>query len=347
MSEGSKTVPARPNIQLIAQEVGVAVSTVSRYLNNTSYVSAKTRKKIRSVIEKYNYQPNMMAQSLVRGHSTIIGVLVRDIANHQDAPTGILTGGQEHGMSVIFSYSTQDAQQEIEAVDLLVRLQARGIIILPEVKQDSREFCEYLVNIGKARHIPIVLSGQREGGEQLDCVTYDDKATGYVATKHLIDNGFERVGCITGSMEMSVGLLRYEGYRQALIEANICYDPALVYEGNFHKEEGYKGIYHFHKMGTMPRAVFCANDATALGVYLAAEELGIRIPEDLAVIGCDDIEISRMVTPKLSSVKFGDATRNGELLVDTLWRRIENPGAERQLIMLQPIVIERQSTRCN
>lgn len=341
---GVATEPVRPNIQLIAQEAGVAVSTISRYLNNSSYVGAKTRKKIRAVIEKYNYRPSMMAQSLVRGHSQIVGVLVMAIDNQQDALTGILDYSQQQDLSVLLSYATRGLRQKMEAVDLLVRIQARGIIIMPEDGEDSREFSAYLTDIAQNRQIPIVLSGQREGGEQLDCVTYDDKATGYAATRHLIDKGFERVGCITGSLHMSVGRLRYEGYRQALIEANIRYDPDLVYEGHFHKEDGYRALYHFHQTGRMPRAVFCANDLTAMGVYLAAEELGIRIPEDLAVIGCDNIDISRLVSPKLSTVNFDNA-KNGGMLMELLCRRLETPQAEHKVIELQPIVIERQSTR--
>jgi LacI family transcriptional regulator len=335
----------RPNIQLIAHEAGVAVSTVSRYLNNSSYVGTKTRQKIRGVIEKHNYRPSMMAQSLVLGHSKIIGVVAMGTDFQQDVMVGILAASKKLGMSVLLSYAIQGTRQQREAVDLLVGIQARGIIVMPESNEDSREFCEYLVNITKTRNTPIVLSGQREGGDLLDCITYDDKAAGYAATKHLIDKGFERVGCITGSRHMRVGKLRYAGYRQALIDSNIHFDPELIYDGNFHKEDGYRGIYAFSQKKKLPRAVVCANDVTALGVYLAADELGIRIPEDLAVMGCDNIEISKLVSPKLSTVNFDNAS-NGEFLVDLLRARIETPAAPPNVVMLDPIVIERQSTQC-
>lgn len=338
--------PTRPNIQLIAQEAGVAVSTVSRYLNSSSYVGAKTRQKIRGVIEKHNYRPNIMAQSLVRGHSKIIGVVSLGLDNQQEVLSGILRGGRDQDMSVLLSYTTQGLRQKKEAVDLLVRIQARGIIVMPEEGEDSREFHRYLIDISKSRHIPIVLSGHRELDGVLDCVTYDDKATGDAATRHMISKGFERVGCITGSMHTSVGILRYEGYRQALINANISFDPDLVFHGNFHREDGYHAIHHFHKNKTMPRAVVCANDSTALGVYLAAEELGLRISDDLAVIGCDNVEMSNMVSPKLSTINFDNA-QNGELLVDLIYRRLENPDSPPNIITMQPLVIERQSSRNN
>ena len=149
MAKRASRGPARPNIQLIAQEAGVAVSTVSRYLNSSSYVGAKTRQKIRGVIEKHNYRPNIMAQSLVRGHSKIIGVVSLGLDNQQEVLSGILKGGQNQDMSVLLSYTTQGLRQKKEAVDLLVRIQARGIIVMPEEGEDSREFHRYLIDIVK------------------------------------------------------------------------------------------------------------------------------------------------------------------------------------------------------
>lgn len=337
---------SKPNIRLIAREAGVSVSTVSRYLNNTSYVGSETRKKIRQTVEKYDYRPNFIAQSLARGHARIIGILAEETDNPSitDCIKGVLHRLKGTGLSVLTTYGGPDNPAETDLTDLFVRIQAMGILIMPqEETEDSKAFAERLNYLAKVKGIPIALSGAREGCEDLDCVTYDSKATGYAATMHLIDKGFERVGCITGNLRSMDGRLRYEGYRQALVEANIKFDPRLVYQGHWHKEDGYKALHHFHENKCMPRAIFCCNDVMALGTLLAAEELGIKIPSDVAVIGCDNIELTKIVTPKLSTVNF-EGQKNGELLVDFILRRIEHPDTPPQHVSLQPIIIEREST---
>ncbi len=343
---GSKRDSRNLTIRRIAEEAGVSVSTVSRFLSGSPKVSDDTRTRIQRVIKKYDYRPNVLAQSLARGHSRIFGVLAVEVANPctQQVLQGILSRSAGTRYSVLTAYSEPEVPIEESALNLLVQIKPAGLIILSEPESDSADFLEHLVYLSKFRGIPVVLAGDREGNTELDCVTYDEIAVGNVATKHLIENGFEPVGCITGGLRSLTGRLRYEGYRKALVDANIRFDPDLVFEGHFRKHDGYKGLYQMHARGKIPRSLFCCNDYTAIGVYLAAEELGIKIPEDLAVIGCDNIDLTTLVRPKLSSLNF-DNTQNGECLVDLLIHRITTPQSERKKIQLRPAVIQRDSTR--
>ncbi|KXK37042.1 MAG: LacI family DNA-binding transcriptional regulator [Candidatus Omnitrophica bacterium] len=341
----TKTLKEPLNIRRIAEEAGVSVSTVSRFLSGSPKVKDKTRTRIHRVVEKYDFRPNMLAQSLARGQSNIIGVLAMEIANpctHQ-VIQGIVSGCLDTKYTALTAFIEPQVPIEKSALNMLVSIKPSGIIVLSEPEAESPEFVEQLANLSETRNIPVVLAGDREGNTRLDCVTYDSRLVGYTATRHLIENGFEPVGCITGSLRSLNGRLRYEGYREALVDANITYNQELVYEGHFRKIDGYQGLHHFHRIGKIPRSIFCCNDYTAIGVYLAAEEIGLRIPEDFAVIGCDNIDLTTLVRPKLSSLNFDNA-KNGESLVELLLKRIESPDSDICKILLKPSVIQRDST---
>ena len=347
MTKKSSPESKRLNISLIAKEAGVSVGTVSRFLNGSVSVKDETRKRISKIITKYNYHPNFMAQSLARGKSKTIGIVAMEVGNPCTSCSiqGILNRIIDTDYLLItgYGYANPNISFEEKITDLMVQIKVAGIIVLPDPEIDTVEFTNRLVHLSEAG-IPVVLGGEREGNASLDCVSYDDKEAGYAATNHLIHNGFERVGIITGNLKSYQGKQRMAGYRQALIDANIKYNPEWVYEGHFRKEDGYQGLYHFYKSGTVPRALFCCNDTTALGALLAAQEIGLDVPKDLAIIGCDNIDLTRLVTPKLSTINF-DNVKNGELIMDILLWRLQNPHDERKIIRLKPTIIERDSTR--
>lgn len=329
-------------IRSIAQEVGVSSTTISRYLNGTGYVGKKTQKSIEEVIKKHKYRPSHMAQSLRRGHSKIIAIISNMTVGNINVED-MFTRIDETDYTAIIMYRSGSDHDGLRVLELIRRIHADGLIVLPETQSENKQFHHNLSMLYKHEGVPCVLSAQHED-INMDCVAYDSKKSGRIATNHLIANGFSPIGCITGSMQTTEGKLRFEGYREALVGANIPYDPSLVYEGFFRRKDGYDAMHHFHQSGQMPRAAVCCNDETAIGVYLAAEELNIRIPEDIAIIGCDNTEYSRIIKPSLSTINFDDsyAARSiVELLIDRIERKASQ---ERRIVYLDPILVARDSS---
>jgi LacI family transcriptional regulator len=336
----------RPNIRLIAREAGVSPSTVSRFLNGNSYVSAEARRAIARVIQKHDYRPSLIAQGLARGKSRLVGAIATDAKNPitGEMIQGLVEQLGEHGYSLLVSYSQGTIESEEAALQLMRQIHPAAMVVFFEAKKDSEPFVRQLQDVAAKEGIPIILAGDRPGNQTLDCLTYDSEAGAYLATRHLLQSGFQEVGCVTGSMETQEGRLRFDGFRRALVEENVPFRPEWVHHGHFEKEDGYRALHAFHKRGSVPRALVCCNDTTALGVYLAAEELGIAIPGQLAVIGCDNIELSRMVRPRLSTVSFNHL-RGGDALLKLLLDRLADPAMARQRLVAVPVVVERESTR--
>lgn len=336
----------RANIRLIAKEAGVSPSTVSRYLNGNSYVGAQARARIRQAIQKHDYKPSLLAQGLAKGKSRLVGAIATDAKNPitGEMIQSLVEQLAEHGYTLLVTYSQGTVESEEAALQLMRQIQPSAIIVFFEAHEDSQQFVHALQQVSHSEGIPIILGGDRPGNEALDCLTYNSEMGAFLATRHLIHNGFEKIGCVTGSMATQEGRLRYSGFRRALVEENIPFRPEFVFEGHFEKEDGYRALHHFHDTGTIPRALVCCNDNTALGVVLAAEELGIAIPGRLAVIGCDNIEMTRLIRPRLSTISFNHL-KGGVNLVRIILDRLQSPDAPRQRMELQPVVIERESTR--
>lgn len=343
---GGPVGAGRVNIRRIAREAGVSPSTVSRYLNESSYVSAEARRAIARVVEKYDYRPSLIAKGLAKGKSRLVGVIATDAKNPvtSEMIQSLVEQLGENDYTVLASYSRRTEESEEASLTLMRQIHPAAIIVFFEAQKDSEDFVRLLQQASATDGIPIVLAGDRLGNEALDCLTYDSEAGGCLATRHLAQNGFERIGCVTGSMETQEGRLRFDGYRRGLLEENLPFHPELVHYGRFEKEDGYRAVHQFHRQGAMPRALVCCNDTTALGAYLAAEELGLSIPGDLALIGCDNIELSRMVRPRLSTISYNHL-KGGHSLFQILLDRFRDPSAPRQRVVLKPMVIERESSR--
>ncbi|NJN53793.1 MAG: LacI family transcriptional regulator [Anaerolineae bacterium] len=323
----------------VAQEAGVSYSTVSRVVNNKSYVKPDTREKVLQAMTHLGYQANLQARSLAGGRSHVIGLLVVDLATQY-------MGELIHGIDDILAanqyelmlYTTHRRKtKESVYVNMMARGLADGLlIVLP------RELDVYLESL-RQRDFPYVLIDQLSTDESDLSVTATNYQGGYDATKHLIELGHRRIGTITGWMDLISARHRLEGYEAALADHGIPFDRDLVIEGDFSQGCGFNGASQFLDLPTPPTAVFASNDISAMGVIDAARSRGLNVPGDLSVIGFDDIPMSAIFSPQLTTMRqplqeMGKTAT--QLLLSLIDRQRERPAS----IVLPTELMHREST---
>ena len=283
----------------VAKEAGVSYSTVSRVLNDKSYVKPETREKVLEAMDRLGYQVNLQARSLAGGTSKVIGLLVVDLATQY-------MGQVIHGIDDVLAANqyelmlyTTHRQKSKESI--YVNMMARGLadgllIVLP------RDPEAYLAKL-RERDFPFVLIDQLSQNQSDLSVTAANRLGGYEATKHLIDLGHKRIAIVTGWMDMISSRDRLEGYKSALANYNIPLDDNLIFEGDFNQTKGYEGAQYLLDLPSPPTAIFASNDVAAIGVMNGATSRGLSVPDDLSVIGFDDVPIAKVLTPKLTTIR--------------------------------------------
>lgn len=295
-AEGRK---ARVSIKDIARAAGVSHSTVSRALRNSPLVNPETAAYIRQLAQEMGYIPNVIAQSLVTQRTYTIGVIVTSISDPfvDRIVEGIEDIATQEGYSVFLSSSHADPGREIAVVESFHRRRVDGMIVIA-----SRVGSLYAERLQELQ-VPIVLINNQADGEYIYSVRVDDQRGAQVAVEHLLALGHRRVGYVGCHFRPPSNRRRLEGYRQALQKAGLSYAPELVLHPQTFSdlENGRVALEPLVAAGAT--AVFCYNDRTAIGLLTRARELGVRVPEDLSVVGFDDIEPSWYVNPSLTTVR--------------------------------------------
>jgi LacI family transcriptional regulator len=305
----------------VAERAGVSAMTVSRVLNKRPDVSDKTRQLVKDVIEELGYAPNMAARGL-RGRSRTLGVVATGIEYYGPSRTlvSIERRANELGLSLLLSLI---ADPEIDnGEDTLVHLlshQAEGILwAVPEIGHNREWLCERIQSI----NTPVVFLNM-EPRPQLSMSAVDNFYGGKLATEHLAEQGYQRIGIVTGPLTWWEARQRLEGWRMVLSEKNMDADiDALISYGDWSPASGEAGLLQLLGQVSSLDAVFASNDQMALGVLKAAKEAGLRVPEDLAVVGFDSIPESAFFSPPLTTVKQG-LSEMGSTTVNMLNQLIE------------------------
>jgi len=284
-------------IRDIARMTNLSTATVSRVLNNKPDVSEQAREKVMEVIQQHNYNPNSVARGLALNRTNTIGLILPDITNpfFPELARGVESRAKDLGYSVILTDIKNDNAALIETVDFLRTKQVDGIIIV----QWSNSFSKELEQTVNESDLPIVAIDREEGKSY---VNFDNFSSGYQAAKFLIDQGHVDIGHITGDMATLAAQKRYEGFRNCLVEHGIPFNEEWIYQGDFTLESGYKGMATLLGKERKPSAVFAANDMLAIGAYDAVNDAGLSIPEDISIIGHDDISFASIVRPKLTTI---------------------------------------------
>lgn len=305
----------------VAEVVGVSVNTVSRALNDKPDINSDTKRRILEVAEKLNYHPNRLARGLRRQKSGIIGVIVADIANpyFSTLVKGLEEEATERDYSIILQDTDEKYQNEVDAIETMMEERVDGIILSPV--QTEAGTVEKL----KDHHVPFVLVARRFPDIDTDYVISDEVTGAYRATKFLLEKGHEKIAFINGPINNSSAFDRLRGYRRAFAENGVEPDEDLITHGAVSTEDGSRFFELLYEGDEDFTAVFAFSDYVALGVLSAAYAKDITIPEDLEVVGYDDIEFTNCLRIPLPSVKV-PKREMGRRALGILLKRIESKG---------------------
>ncbi len=325
----------------IADRTGFSVNTVSLALRDSPRIPEPTRQLIREAAAELNYLPNQIAKSLVNRETKTIGLVLTDITNPTltRAAQAIELILSQRGYSTLFATSNNDVDEEIKVLEIFRSRQVDGMLIYPS----SHRRLEHIRRLRKANYPVVLLVGDPDSG--IDAVGVDERAGGYKATQHLIDLGHRRIAIIDASTALS-NLEKREGYLGALTQAGIKPDPRLSADPRGHSvARGYDAMGRLMAADGKPTAVFAANDSLAIGAEHWALEHGFRVPEDIAIVGFDNIEFAEHAAVPISSVNYAIEEVSAEA-VDRLLDLIAGSDAlpAPKIVQLTPDFVARQST---
>ncbi len=326
----------RVNIQEVAKEAGVSPSTVSRALNGFPGISEKTRERIVEIARKLNYRPNYRGQILTTQSTKNIGLLITDITNpfFPELVMGAEEYASKSGYTVLLGNTSESEEKETNYLDFFSRGPVDGIII-----SASRVSNEHIIMLAEDG-LPIVVINRTLEHPKVSYVSTDMEKGGYLATMHLLRLGHSKIAFINGPKHSEVSQRRLEGYKKALKEAGVDYNSDLISFNVPVSESGYKEAIKLLCTGEAPTAIFTYNDVMAFGVIRAAKELGIKIPEELSVVGFDDIFFSSFTDPPLTTIRQLKEEL-GRMAVELLFKLM---GGERESLLIEPELIIRNTT---
>lgn len=289
-------------IKDVAKLANVSPSTVSRVVANSSRISEETKRRVRVALDELNYHPNAFARGLVTNTTGAIGILIPPAMNEffinpffAEWMSGVSQVAREQGLDTVLSTS---ARSEEEVLDRMIRgKRVDGVLLLGSRRSDP--VIRYVLD----HEVPAVLLGRPADSEPIAHVNNDNVTAAYVATKHLLALGHERIGFLGGSEELLVTVDRVTGYRKALAEAGIAQDDRMEVSSFFLEQGGYLGMMRLMALNDRPTAVLAADDVLAFGAMRAAAELGYALPDELAIVGFNDIRLAEIANPSLTSVR--------------------------------------------
>jgi LacI family transcriptional regulator len=334
-----KAVLQKVTIVQVAEKAGVSLGTVSRVMNNDSHVAPETRERVSAVMREMGYVANRQARGLKGSRTYVIGVLAPDLGTGYigeilhgiDAELGL------HQFDLMLFTTHRTAIKEANYVANMVQGMVDGLLVV--LPRNPADYTGTLTG----RNYPFVLIDHQGTGNPCPAVGATNWQGGYNATEYLIKLGHKRIGFISGSMDLGAAIDRLDGYKSALRVHHISIDPQLIYEGTFFQPDGYAGGSVLMDLDSPPTAIFASNDVMAMGVMDAIRVRGLRVPEDVSIIGFDDIPQAALVRPALTTVRQ-PLEEMGRLATQMLIDQLKNPEKEIGRIELPTQLIVRDST---
>lgn len=327
-------------IKDIAKEAKVSTTTVSRVLNNKPDVSENTRKKIKKVIEKLNYNPNSIARSLVLKKSNTIGLIIPDISNpfFPEVSKAIEKEFKKFGYHIIFCNTGNTVEGEKEALKTIKSRQVDGIVLSLSRSNESE-----LLQL-KELNFPVVQI-DRIVSDKIPSITIDNIESAYKATNYLIELGHQKIAHITGDLATHTAKDRLNGFKKALQEHGLLKEnQKFILEADYTKSSGKRMMDKLLRYSQKPTAVFIANDIMAIGAYSSIKDHQLQVPEDISIIGHDDIEIASIMTPTLTTMKQPQY-EIGKLAVEKLINLIKDKDINNKGVKLKTKLLKRDSTK--
>lgn len=323
----------------VAEKAGVSTSTVSHVINNTRVVSDDVRERVLAVIAEMRYIPSAVARSLKNDKTHTIGMMIPNNSNPYFAELiqGIEDAAFKLGYNIILCNAYDDAKKQAAYLRVLMEKRIDGLILV--ASGDDEELSEILRDMP----MPKVVVDREVKGVDADFIEADHETGGYLATKYLIGLGHRAIACVSGPMHLPPSRDRVVGYRRALQEAGIGFNSHFLVHSDFTSEGGFSAFKHLLSLSDRPSAIFAGNDLMAFGGMCAANEAGVRVPDQLSVVGYDDIALASFSTPRLTTLAQPKYDM-GQAIARTLVERINGGHQPPRRKMFRPELVERQSS---
>ena len=327
-------------IKDVARLAGVSTTTVSHVINETRFVSDELRARVLAAMEELNYRPNVLARGLRLGETRTIGLIVPDNSNPFFAEVARIVEdvGFANGYSVILCNSDGSLEKEAAYIGVLIAKHVDGVIFI--AAGSKVEHVSELAGAG----IPVVLADRDIAHTLADVVLVDNEQGGYDATRYLLGQGHRRIACIAGPSDVTPSADRVRGYRRALEDARVLVREEWIVPGDFRFEGGEAAVDRLLGMGQTPTAIFACNDMMAIGALRAIRASGRQVPDDVSIIGFDDIPLASAVMPALTTVAQ-PITELATLATQYLIAQMQDDGdtRSRQRVVLEARLVVRAS----
>jgi LacI family transcriptional regulator len=284
----------------VSKLAGVSLATVSRVINSTAPVREATKIKVEAAMRELGYRPNSVAQSLASNRSNSIGILVSELGGpfYGELLSRIESEFRAVGKHVIVAAGHSDAEVERDSIEFLRSRNCDALIL--HVESVSDDYLRGLADSGT----PFVVINRHVEAVADRCITLNNELGGFLATQYLLEHGHRRIAYVSGPMWKHDARERYKGHLRALAKFGIAEDKALFFEGDFQETGGVQALHHFLDSKVDFSALVCGNDEMASGAITVAHEVGLEVPEQLAVVGFDNVNFSHYTYPKLTTIDY-------------------------------------------
>ncbi|GIM28527.1 catabolite control protein A [Clostridium polyendosporum] len=326
-------------INEIAEMAGVSKATVSRVLNQSKPVSDEIRDKVIKVIEETGFNPNSIARSLVIKKTYLIGIVIPEIANpyFSQLVRGIEDEANARDYNIVICNADNEFQKENKSLQVLKNKQVDGIVFLTSHLLEEHNL------FFKTNSIPTVIIGTNSKEFNIPFVDIDNFTAAYDVVRYVVSLGHSSIGLIRGPLTyQNVSFFRLEGYKKALQDHGFPFEEHLVKSGDYKFESGYAAMEEFLKQDSKPTVIFAMNDEMAIGAMSCAIDSGLSVPEDISIIGFDDISLASMVRPMLTTVNQ-PVYEMGLESIKILINMIQCPDKKVENVIFPHKIIERQS----
>ena len=285
-------------IKDVAKRAGVSPATASRVAGNYGYVSTEKRQRVLKVIADLGYKPNRIAQSMVTKSTRTVGLVLTDIQNPFFAhlARGVEDAVWEHGYALFLANTDENLQRENAILTALQEKMVDGLVLVPASSRYSSAR-NALIEQG----IPLVLLDRASDGLDVDTILVDNKQGAYTAVSHLIELGHKHIGMIVDNLDITTNEERIAGYRSALVDHGLPLEESLIQSCQFTQRSAYTIAREMLRRSDRPSALFTAYNLISIGTLFAIHEAGLRIPEDISIVGFDDVEWNQVISPKLTA----------------------------------------------
>ncbi|PSV65470.1 HTH-type transcriptional repressor PurR [Photobacterium angustum] len=328
-------------IKDVARMAGVSTTTVSHVINKTRFVAEATQQKVLAAVDELNYAPSAVARSLKCNTTRTIGMLVTKSTNPFFAE--VVHGVEEYcynsGYTLILCNTEGNLEKQRDYLRMLSEKRVDGLLVM------CSDLDQMLLDLLERKNdLPMVIMDWGPESPHTDNILDNAENGGYIATKHFIENGHKKIGCLSGQADKSTCQERLKGFRKAMAEADLTFNEDWLLDGDFECESAVEAAQKFIAMEDRPTAIFCFNDIMAMALISTFEQAGLRVPDDISIIGYDNIDLAPYFAPPLTTI-HQPKRRLGKKAIEILLERVKDKNHERQTFEMTPKLVERKSVK--